>query len=102
LWETYIVHVDTLVTHNTYIILSIFSCIYASLSLSLSSLSVNQFYPLLDEVGSWKGSSDQLCDSIHSLAAQADCVSATAANQARPECQKGEREREREREEERE
>ncbi len=61
----------------------------------LSSLSVNQFYPLLDEIGSWKGSSDQLCDSIHSLAAQADCVSgrlsATAANQARPECRKGER-----------
>ena len=54
---------------------------------------MNQFYPLLDEVGSWKGSSDQLCDSVHALAAQADCVSgslnATAVNQARPECQQG-------------
>ena len=56
-------------------------------------LRINQFYPLLDDVGSWKGESDQLCDSVHALAAQADCISgglnATIANQGRPECQQG-------------
>ena len=54
---------------------------------------LNQFYSVLDEVGSWQGESDQLCDSVHALAAQADCISgglnATAANQDRQECQEG-------------
>ncbi len=40
----------------------------------LSPCRVNQVYDILDEVGSWNGSWQDICSSVHRLADQGDCV----------------------------